>query len=100
MSRLSFGFYRIILLYLVSHNHYVKGFDGVYAPLFRAGGSHLRTRDFPNLYLWLKRCWNIPGVKDTIDLEDANASYYKQLFPLNPGGLVPTSVTAKEIGLE
>jgi len=48
----------------------------------------------------LKRCWDLPGVKDTIDMEDANASYYKQLFPLNPGGLIPMKVTAKEIGLE
>ena len=80
--------------------YYCVGFDGVYAPLFRAGGSHLRTRDFPNLHGWLRRCWELPGVKESIDLEDANASYYKQLFPLNPGGLVPSTVTAKDLGLE
>jgi len=76
-------------------------FDGVYAPLFRAGGAHLRIRsDYPFLYAWLKRCWALPGVKETIDLGDANASYYRQLFPLNPGGIVPTMVTAKDIGLD
>lgn len=76
-------------------------FDGVYAPLFRAGGAHLRIRtDYPRLHAWMRTCWAWPGVRDTIDLADANASYYKQLFPLNPGGIVPTPVTAKDIGLE
>lgn len=76
-------------------------FDGVYAPLFRAGGAHLRLRsDYPSLHAWLQRCWALPGVRETIDLADANASYYKQLFPLNPGGLVPTPVTARDLGLE
>jgi putative glutathione S-transferase len=73
-------------------------FDGVYAPLFRA--SQLRIRDYPALHAWLQRCWAIPGVKSTIDLADANASYYKQLFPLNPGGIVPTPVTAATLGIE
>lgn len=75
-------------------------FDGVYAPLFRAGGAHLRIRDYPSLHAWLKRCWKIPGVPETIDLADANVSYYKQLFPLNPGGILPTRVTAASLGLE
>lgn len=76
-------------------------FDGAYSPLFRAGGAHLRIRcDYPAIHQWLKRCWVMPGVPESIDLQDACASYYKQLFPLNPGGLVPTSITAKELGLE
>jgi putative glutathione S-transferase len=33
--------------------------------------------------------WALPGVAATVDLRDAWESYYKQLFPLNPGGLVP-----------
>lgn len=78
-------------------------YDAVYAPLFRAGGSHLRIRvDYPNIHRWLKRCWSDvhPDIPGTIDIEDANSSYYKQLFPLNPGGLIPTTVTAKDLGLE
>jgi len=75
-------------------------FDGVYSPLFKAGGTHLRVRDYPNLHAWLKRCWAIDGVKESIDLADANQSYYKQLFPLNPGGIIPSTVTAAELGLE
>jgi glutathionyl-hydroquinone reductase len=75
--------------------------DGVYAPLFRAGGAQLRIRtDYPAIYAWLKRCWSRSGVAESIDLSDACGSYYRQLFPLNPSGIVPTLVTAKDLGLE
>jgi putative glutathione S-transferase len=77
-------------------------FDGVYAPLFKAGGSHLRLQcDYPAVHAWMKRCWNeVDGVKGSIDLADASSSYYKQLFPLNPGGIIPSTVTARGLGLE
>ena len=74
-------------------------FDAAYATLFRAGGGQLRVRDFPRLDAWLKACWALEGVPETIDLEDALGSYYKQLFPLNPGGLVPSLPTPKDLGL-
>ena len=75
-------------------------FDGAYAPLFRAGGAHLRIRDYPSLLRWFQRCWAIDGLPETIDLQAATSSYYKQFFPLNPGGLLPTPITAEDIGLE
>lgn len=78
-------------------------YDGVYAPLFRAGGTHLRLQcDYPSIFRWMKRCWkDVPGVKESIDITDACESYYKQLFPLNPGGLVPTPpITSKSLNLD
>jgi len=72
-------------------------FDGAYAPLFKA--SLLRWRDYPALHQWLQRCWDLPAVRDSIDLADACGSYYRQLFPLNPGGIVPAPVTAATLGL-
>lgn len=78
-------------------------YDGVYAPLFRAGGTHLRLQcDYPSIFRWLKRCWNeVPGVKESIDITDACESYYRQLFPLNPGGMVPTpAITSKSLNLD
>jgi putative glutathione S-transferase len=76
-------------------------FDGVYSPLFRAGGAHLKIKsDYPSLFLWLQRCWAMPGVAESIDLPDACSSYYKQLFPLNPGGIVPSLVTPSSLELE
>lgn len=75
-------------------------FDGVYAPLFKAGGTHLHIQsNYPAIHQWLQRCW-IPAVQESIDLADACSSYYKQLFPLNPGGIIPSAVTAKGLGLE
>lgn len=77
-------------------------FDGAYAPLFKAGGSHLRIQtDYPNIYRWMQTCWAMhPAVRESIDIPDACSSYYKQLFPLNPGGIIPSPVTAESLGLE
>eukprot|EP00980_Cylindrotheca_fusiformis_P030827 scaffold25486_cov181-Cylindrotheca_fusiformis.AAC.1 len=37
-------------------------FDGVYSPLFGAGGKHLRLQcDYPAIFSWLKRCWRTEG---------------------------------------
>lgn len=78
-------------------------FDGVYSPLFGAGGRHIRLEcDYPSTFKWLKRCWQeVDGVSESIDIEDACLSYYKQLFPLNPGGILPSpSINAKSLRLE
>ena len=72
-------------------------FDGVYASLFKA--SYHRVRDFPAVHQWLQRCWDLPPVRESIDLADACSSYYRQLFPLNPGGIVPAPVTPLTLGL-
>jgi hypothetical protein len=34
----------------------------------------------------------MPPVASSIDLPDACSSYYRQLFPLNPGGIIPVSL--------
>lgn len=75
-------------------------FDAVYGPLFKAGGSHVRIKDYPSVHRYLRRCWKLPAVQESIDLADACGSYFRQLFPLNPGGIVPTPPTANELGLE
>ena len=77
-------------------------YDGVYSPLFKAGGTHLKLKcDYPNIHKWLQRCWQkVDGVSSSIDIADATSSYYKQLFPLNPGGILPTTVTVQDLGLK
>ena len=39
-------------------------------------------------------------VRDTVDIDAARRSYYTNLFPLNPGGIVPGGPTARELQLE
>ena len=38
-----------------------------------------------------------PGL---FSLEGARRSYYTNLFPLNPGGIVPAGPSAADLGLE
>lgn len=41
----------------------------------------------------------LPQIRDTIDVDDARRSY-SELFPLNPGGIVPSGPTLKDLQLE
>ena len=78
-------------------------YDGVYSPFFKAGGVHINIQSkYPYIHQWLKRCWDLNGgcIRDTIDVEDAQLGYYKQLFPLNPGGIVPMGITLDDMGLD
>lgn len=76
-------------------------FDAVYSSLFRC--IH-RLSDFPNIHRWFLECARLPlpgGNKrvlaDTIDIDDCRRSYYSQLFPLNPGGIVPSGPVARDV---
>mmetsp|Transcript_11240 Transcript_11240/g.16737 ORF Transcript_11240/g.16737 Transcript_11240/m.16737 type:complete len:185 (+) Transcript_11240:1-555(+) len=72
-------------------------FDAVYATLFRCGGKRGRLASYEHLKRWLNDFYRIEGVASTFDLEEIKRSYYTQLFPLNPSGLVPTEPTLKDI---
>lgn len=78
-------------------------FDGVYSPLFKAGGTHvcLRSPEYSNIQRYLYHCWTtLPGLRASINLTQACASYYEQLFPLNPSRIIPYPITARDLGLE
>eukprot|EP00904_Undaria_pinnatifida_P012182 jgi/Undpi1/8094/HiC_scaffold_24.g10566.m1 len=72
-------------------------FDAVYATLFKC--SNKRWRDYPSLNAWLRDVYQLPGVAETIDIDGCRKSYFAQLFPLNPGGIVPIGPTAEDLGL-
>ena len=77
-------------------------FDAVYTGIFKC--SARRWADHPHLQAWLLDCAALPlpggGVlADTVDVDDCRRSYYGQLFPLNPGGIVPAGPTAESLGL-
>jgi glutathionyl-hydroquinone reductase len=76
-------------------------FEGVYGPLFRAGPHVSLLRGYPALDRYLQRCWQAyPAIRRSIDVTDACASYYRNLFPLVPSGIQPLPVTPKSLGWE
>jgi putative glutathione S-transferase len=63
--------------------------DTVYAPLF--GCSRQPLWQFPQLWDWRRRFFDHPGVKETCDAVAWRQDYFGALFPLNPGGIVPSA---------
>lgn len=82
----------------------VVRYDAVYAGVFKCGAQ--RIRDLPGVHAWMRRMWALPTppggarVSETFDVDAARRSYYGQLFPLNPGGIVPAGPDATAVGLE
>jgi glutathionyl-hydroquinone reductase len=62
-------------------------FDVVYYGLFKC--NRRRIQDYPNLGPYLRDLYQLPGVAATCDLESVKRDYYGNLFPLNPGGIIP-----------
>lgn len=62
-------------------------FDIVYYGLFKCNVR--RIRDYANLSRYLRDLYQLPGVAETCDLESVKRDYYGNLFPLNPGGIIP-----------
>lgn len=63
-------------------------FDIVYYGLFKC--NRRRIQDYKNLGAYLRDMYQLPGVADTCDLESVKRDYYGNLFPLNPGGIIPS----------
>ena len=62
-------------------------FDTVYYGLFKC--SIKRIQDYQYLSEYLKDLYQLPGVADTCDPDSVKQDYYGNLFPLNPGGIIP-----------
>ncbi len=62
-------------------------FDIVYYGLFKC--NRRRILDYRNLGAYLRDIYQLPGVATTCDLESVKRDYYGNLFPLNPGGIIP-----------
>lgn len=63
-------------------------FDVVYYGLFKC--NRRRIHDYKNLGPYLRDLYQLPGVADTCDSKAVKRDYYGNLFPLNPGGIIPT----------
>jgi glutathionyl-hydroquinone reductase len=64
-------------------------FDVVYYSLFKC--DRQRISDYANLGGYLRDLYQIPGIAGTCRLEDVKRDYYGNLFPLNPGGIIPST---------
>ena len=64
-------------------------FDAVYYSLFKC--DRQRIQDYPNLGGYLKDIYQLSGVAETCKLEEVKRDYYGNLFPLNPGGIIPST---------
>lgn len=62
-------------------------FDAAYYGLFKC--NRRRICDYEHLGAYVREIYQHPGVADTCDLEAIVQDYYGNLFPLNPGGIVP-----------
>ncbi len=61
-------------------------FDIAYHGLFKC--NLRRVRDYPKLSAYLKRLYDVPGVKETVDFHHIKRTYYS-ITRLNPNGIVP-----------
>ena len=62
-------------------------FDIVYYSLFKC--NRRRIQDYSHLGAYLRDLYQLPGVANTCDLKSIKQDYYGNLFPLNPGGIIP-----------
>lgn len=70
--------------------------DAVYSGIFKCA---LHTPvDFPHLHAWAQDVYLLPGVAQTVDLSAYRQAYYGNLFPINPGGVVPAGPTEAALG--
>jgi putative glutathione S-transferase len=70
-------------------------FDAVYYGLFKC--NRKRIKDYENLGAYLCDLYQLPGVADTCDIEAVKRDYYGNLFPLNPGGIIPSGPDMKSL---
>jgi putative glutathione S-transferase len=71
-------------------------FDIVYYGLFKC--NRRRIQDYTHLSTYLRNLYRLPGVADTCNLEAVKRDYYGNLFPLNPGGIIPLGPDRVDLG--
>jgi putative glutathione S-transferase len=62
-------------------------FDAVYFSHFKC--NLRRLADYPNLWNYLRDLYQVPGVADTVSIEQIKRHYYGSQRQVNPTGIVP-----------
>jgi glutathionyl-hydroquinone reductase len=71
-------------------------FDVAYYGLFKC--NQRRIQDYPQLSRYLKAIYQLPGIAETCDIEAIKRDYFGNLFPLNPGGIIPVGPDMSFLG--
>ena len=62
-------------------------FDAVYYSHFKCNWRHIY--EFPNLSNYLRDLYQVPGVAETVSIEQIKRHYYGSQRQVNPTGIVP-----------
>ncbi len=62
-------------------------FDPVYVGHFKC--NIRRISDYPELSAYLREIYQLPGVKETVDMTHIKTHYYKSHKTINPTGIIP-----------
>ena len=62
-------------------------FDPVYHGHFKC--NLRRIADYPALHAFVARMLELPGIRDTVDLDHVKRHYYESHRTINPTGIVP-----------
>ena len=62
-------------------------FDAVYYSHFKC--NLRRIADYPNLSNYLRDLYQVPGVSETVDMDQIKRHYYISMRNINPSGVVP-----------
>lgn len=62
-------------------------FDAVYVGHFKC--NRRRIADYPNISHYLKALYEVPGVKETVDLDHIRTHYYWSHVTINPSRIIP-----------
>ncbi|KAJ2482022.1 S-glutathionyl-(chloro)hydroquinone reductase [Coemansia sp. RSA 2320] len=65
-------------------------FDPVYHGHFKCNLKQIST-GFPNILRWTREVYQLPGVKDTVNMEHIKKHYYMSHTQINPLQIVPLS---------
>ena len=62
-------------------------FDAVYYGHFKTNSR--RLIDYPNLWNYTKRIYNMPGISETVNFDHIKKHYYGSHKTINPTGIIP-----------
>ena len=66
-------------------------FDAIYLTHFKC--NLRRISDYPSIHGYLRELYQMPGIAETTDLDDARGHYYLSHRSINPRGIIPIGPT-------